>query len=305
MATFSVSPATPAGTLRHLSVVRDTEVVTPQCSEATEPAAQVISLFGDRTTPSLNGEVTGLFHRMAALPEGSRRKRIRDTIITSALPLAGRLAKKFAGRGVDTDDLVQVARLGLIKAVNGFDSSQGADFTHYAVPTICGELKRHFRDKGWSVRVPRSVQERHLLVVNARVELTQTLGHTPTSEDIATHLSLTVDEVREAVACGEAYSPTSLTAPVRGDQERAVADTLGIDDQGFDRVEAWEVLRPHLTDVDESGRHLLRLRFFEDLTQAEIADRLGVSQMQVSRLLTKTLTSLRNKIRTVHQTAVA
>ncbi|MEV6522688.1 SigB/SigF/SigG family RNA polymerase sigma factor [Longispora sp. NPDC051575] len=270
----------------------------------TRGLAPVVGLFDGRE--SLNDTLRAPLARLATMPAGPARDRLRDDVIGAALPLAGKLARRFANRGEHLDDLVQVGRLALIKAVDGFDAATGNDFTSYATPTIVGELKRHFRDKGWTVRVPRSTQEIHLRIKQATGDLTHTLGRTPTVADLAAHLEVGESDIRDGMRCAGAYAPSSLDAPVdAAGTGGGLADLLGDDDPGYDVVEARAVLRPLLERLPLRERRLLTMRFAEELTQSQIAERLNVSQMHVSRLLTQTLTRLRGWMQADESRAMA
>ncbi|GIG61386.1 hypothetical protein Lfu02_57580 [Longispora fulva] len=258
--------------------------------------AAVVPLFDGRE--SLNDTLRVPLATLATMPTGPARNRLRADVIETALPLAARLARRFANRGEHLDDLVQVARLALVKAVDGFDVDNGNDFTSYATPTILGEVKRHFRDKGWTVRVPRSTQEIHLRIKHATGELTHTLRRTPTVADLAAHLKVGEAEIRDGLRCAGAYTPASLDAPVdAAGTGGGIADLLGDTDPGYDVVEARALLAPLWETLPVRERRMLAMRFAEELTQSQIAERLGVSQMHVSRLLTQTLARLRATLR--------
>ncbi len=223
------------------------------------------------------------------------RARIRGRVIELYLPLAEYLARRFRNRGEPYDDLSQVAVVGLIKSVDGFDPSRGVEFASYAIPTIVGELKRHFRDKGWSVRVPRRLQELKLEIAKAAGELTQVLKRSPTVTDLATHLGLSQDEVLSGLDTANAYSALSLHTPVAGQESGPeVMDLLGDEDPGLQGVEDRATLRPLLHKLPERERRIIALRFFGNLTQSQIADEFGISQMHVSRLLARSLKQLRD-----------
>jgi len=199
------------------------------------------------------------------------------------MPLARSLAARYRSQTESLEDLVQVANLGLIKAVDGFDPSRGKPFTAYAVPTILGELRRHFRDHVWNLRLPRGLQELTMKVDRATAQLTEELGRYPTPAQIAESLGIGVEEVLEALTAGQARSTLSLDAP-RGDEEDSapVVETLGLDDPGYGGVEAQMAAAD--IDLDAREQQVLRLRFEQHLTQKEIGDQLGVSQMQISRI---------------------
>ncbi|MCK9924090.1 SigB/SigF/SigG family RNA polymerase sigma factor [Frankia sp. AgPm24] len=236
-----------------------------------------------------------LFVRLASLPEGdAERAALRDQLVRMHLPLVEYLARRFRNRGEPLDDLVQVATIGLIKSVDRFDPERGVEFSTYATPTIVGEIKRHFRDKGWAIRVPRRLQELKLSLTKATSELSQTLGRSPTVSEIARHLQMTEEEVLEGLESANAYSAVSLDAPDSGDDEApAVADTLGVQDESLEGVEYRESLKPLLEKLPPREKRILLLRFFGNMTQSQIATELGISQMHVSRLLARTLAQLR------------
>ena len=238
------------------------------------------------------------FAEFAALVPGDpRRERLRAELVTEHLSVAEHIARRFSGRGESYDDLVQVARVGLINAVDRFEPERGTDFLSFAVPTIMGEVRRHFRDASWSVRVPRRLKELHLQIGQASGELGQRLGRAPTPTEIAQALDLTVDEVSEGLQAGNAYYAISVDKPVNAEGESAsLADTLGEVDLGLESVENHEALQPLLRELPTRERTILLLRFFGNLTQTQIAERVGISQMHVSRLLSQTLQHLREKL---------
>jgi RNA polymerase sigma-B factor len=218
---------------------------------------------------------------------------LREELVTAHIGLAEYLARRFTNRGEPLDDLVQVASLGLLKAVDRFDPERGLEFSTYATPTIVGELKRHFRDKGWAVRVPRRVQELHLRLATVVSTLSQELGRSPTIGEIAQAASVSEEDVLEAIEAGHAYRFTSLDAPSGADEEGTLASQLGGDDQALVDSEHRVALSPLIARFPPRERTILHLRFFEGLTQSEIASRLGISQMHVSRLLARSLAQLR------------
>lgn len=221
----------------------------------------------------------------------------RERAITDLLPLARRLANRYRHSGESQDDLEQVAYLGLVKAVDRYDPERGP-LVRYAVPTILGELRRHFRDKGWGTHVPRSVQE-NLLTVSAAIDkLSTRLGHTPTTREIADETGIAVEDVIYALDAARSYTPAALDAPVSSDEPdaRPLGETLGCDDRHFELVELGEAIAPAFQTLPEREQRIVQLRFFEDLTQSEIAERLGISQMHVSRLLRRALDELRNSV---------
>jgi RNA polymerase sigma-B factor len=236
-----------------------------------------------------------LFERLTALPaDNPERARIRATLVELHLPLVEYLARRFRNRGEWLDDLTQVATIGLIKSIDRFDLERGVEFSTYATPTIVGEIKRHFRDKGWAVRVPRRLQELKLSLTKAIGELAQREGRAPTVSELAAHLQMTEEEVLEGLESANAYSTVSLDAPDSGDEDApAVADSLGMIDEALEGVEYRESLKPLLERLPPREKKILLLRFFGNMTQSQIAAELGISQMHVSRLLARTLAQLR------------
>jgi RNA polymerase sigma-B factor len=250
--------------------------------------------------PNEYADVPDMFRELATLEaESSEFQRHRDEIVERCLPLADHIARRFEGRGEPRDDLVQVARVGLVNAVVRFDVETGSDFVSFAVPTIMGEVRRHFRDNSWSVKVPRRLKELHLRLGTATAELSQRLGRAPTASELADELGMDRDEVVEGLVAGSSYNTLSIDSASGGNDEddaRAIADTLGDVDASLDRIEDQEALRPLLEALPERERMVLILRFFESMTQTQIAERIGISQMHVSRLLAKSLARLRDQL---------
>ena len=225
----------------------------------------------------------------------AQREQLREELLTGHLPLAEHIAMRYRDRGQPLDDLRQVARLGLIYAIDRFDPERG-DFVVFAVPTIMGEVRRYFRDNTWAMRVPRRVKETHLRIGSAIDALSQSLGRSPTAKEIAAELDIDPDEVTQAVIAGNAYQPSSIDAVSVGrDTEASLLDTLGEQESQFDRVEEYVAIRPLLAGLPERERRILTMRFFESMTQTQIAQRMGISQMHVSRILAKTLARLREQ----------
>jgi len=241
-------------------------------------------------------DTAALFARLAALDDGPERDGVRDELVAAWLPMAHRIAGRFRDRGESVEDLRQVAALGLVKAVDRFDPSRGA-FESYAVPTITGEVKRHFRDRMWALRVPRRVQELRNRVRVARRELTQHPGSPePTLADMAAHTGLTEEEVGAGLEALESFSTLSLDAELStGDDGYSLADTLGATDTSYDVVVDREAAKEGLRRLPERERAILYMRFFEDMTQSRIADRLGISQMHVSRLISRSCARVRDE----------
>jgi len=248
-----------------------------------------VQRVADPSPSDRNRQDTALFERY--LVDGDRRA--REELVERFMPLARQLARRYHRAEEPFDDLLQVASLGLLKAIDRFDLERGIAFSSYAVPTILGELKRHFRDRTWSVRVPRDLQELVLKVDGTVSDLGRELHRAPTVAEISQRLSVSEEDILEAMQAGGAYRATSLETP-RGDEEGdTLADSLGTDEDGFAQAEHRATLDRLLCAVGPREREVLRLRFQEDLTQAEIGERIGVSQMQVSRLIRQAVARLR------------
>jgi RNA polymerase sigma-B factor len=271
------------------------EQLSVSTDEQPEPTADAPPPTSTRTNANDRAYARTLFAELAeAEPESAERSRVRDQLVEMHLPLVEYLARRFRNRGEPLDDLIQVATIGLIKSVDRFDLERGVEFSTYATPTIVGEIKRHFRDKGWAIRVPRRLQELKLSLTKATSELSQKLGRSPTVAELATHLGMTEEEVLEGLESANAYSAVSLDAPDGGDEDApAVADTLGVEDESLEGVEYRESLKPLLDQLPPREKRILLLRFFGNMTQSQIAADLGISQMHVSRLLARTLAQLR------------
>ncbi|MGW7107906.1 SigB/SigF/SigG family RNA polymerase sigma factor [Streptomyces xanthophaeus] len=244
-----------------------------------------------------------LFRRLAELQEGSPEySYVRNTLVELNLSLVKYAARRFRSRSEPMEDIVQVGTIGLIKAINRFDPERGVEFTSFAMPTISGEIKRFFRDTSWAVKVPRRLQELRIDTAKAHDALEQGLGREPTDAELAEHLHVTSAELEEGRIAAHAYSARSLDAPVQDDGgERdalATQPSLGEEEPAYERIECLEALKPMLAALPERERTLLALRFGQELTQSEIGDRVGLSQMHVSRLLNRTLTQLRTGLLT-------
>ncbi|MDG4857502.1 RNA polymerase sigma factor SigF [Streptomyces sp. T-3] len=238
-----------------------------------------------------------MFVELRKLPDGSKEyAELRNHLVRMHLPLVEHLARRFRNRGEPLDDLTQVATIGLIKSVDRFDPERGVEFSTYATPTVVGEIKRHFRDKGWAVRVPRRLQELRLALTTATAELSQQHGRSPTVHELAEKLGISEEEVLEGLESANAYSTLSLDVPDTDDESPAVADTLGAEDEALEGVEYRESLKPLLEDLPPREKRILLLRFFGNMTQSQIAQEVGISQMHVSRLLARTLAQLREKL---------
>jgi RNA polymerase sigma-B factor len=266
-------------------------------SAPAQPAATTANIpAASSTRTQQDADALALLTLLADLPAGSPdRIRVRERLVELYLPLAEHLARRFRNRGELLDDLVQVASLALLKSVDGFDPNRGAAFTSYAIPMIVGELKRHFRDKGWDVRVPRRLQELRLEIGKVTDQLAQELGRSPTVTDLANRLEVSDEEIIEALDCSQAYRALSLHAPVAGDDNGGeLIDLLGGIDPELATVEDRAALRPALARLPEREQRIIAMRFFGNMTQSQIATEIGISQMHVSRLLTHALSVLRS-----------
>lgn len=241
-------------------------------------------------------DVTDIFRRLSTLAKESvEYRRQRDEVVERCLPLAEQIARRFANRGEPLEDLVQVARVGLVSAVNRFDVDKGAAFMTFAVPTMLGEVRRHFRDHGWSVQVPRRLKELSGQLRVVREELSQELGRAPTASEIAGHLGIDREEVVAAQVASSAYATWSTEAlrSHEGSAGGTVSDGVGCIDTNLEKVLDMLSIRPLLEALPDREQTVLLLRFFENKTQTQIAERLGISQMHVSRLLARSLRQLR------------
>jgi len=236
-------------------------------------------------------------YRDARAPESARLE-ARDGLVQLHLPLVEHCARRFRNRGEPLEDLVQVGTIGLIKSIDRFDLERGVEFSTYATPTIIGEIKRYFRDKGWAIRVPRRLQELRMQIASTTAELTQDLGRSPTPRELAASIGCTVEEIIEGIESSNAYSTLSLDAADATGDEGGVSmlDLMGLDDAELEQVEIRESIKPLLEALPPREKRILLLRFFRNKTQAEIAAEIGVSQMHVSRLLTRTLDQLRESL---------
>ncbi|MEU5597153.1 RNA polymerase sigma factor SigF [Streptomyces sp. NPDC020298] len=260
-------------------------------------AQAVPVLRGAQHDPHDRSGARAMFVELRALSNGSPEyAELRNQLVRMHLPLVEHLARRFRNRGEPLDDLTQVATIGLIKSVDRFDPDRGVEFSTYATPTVVGEIKRHFRDKGWAVRVPRRLQELRLSLTTATAELSQQHGRSPTVHELAEKLAISEEEVLEGLESANAYSTLSLDVPDTDDESPAVADTLGAEDEALEGVEYRESLKPLLEDLPPREKRILLLRFFGNMTQSQIAQEVGISQMHVSRLLARTLAQLREKL---------
>lgn len=244
-----------------------------------------------------DGELSCLLERLVEAAPGPLREDLMTQVITLTMPVAQSIAHRYRNRGVSDEDLEQIAYLGLTKAVQRWDASRAGDhFLSYAVPTIRGEVRRYFRDHGWTVRPTRALQEVQPQVIQAREELHAGLGRSPRPSEIAAHLGEPEDVIVEALTLDGCYRPTSLDIGVGADDETTLGSLLPSEDRGWGAVEARVVLAEAMRDLGERDRRILFLRFFEEHTQSQIAEELGITQMQVSRLLARILRNLRDRV---------
>lgn len=226
----------------------------------------------------------------------NRDRVARDHLVEELMPLVRSLARRYAGRGEPLEDLVQVGAIGLIKAIDRFDLERGVELSTYAVPTILGEIRRHFRDRSWGVHVPRRMKELSLRVSRVVDDLSSELGRSPTVAEIATAAEVEEEDVIEALETARAHTPTSLSIPVDASGELTLIDLLGEDEVGYEALERGSVVRTGLEELDERERRIVVLRFLHGLTQSEIAAELGISQMHVSRLLRRSLAAMHGRL---------
>jgi RNA polymerase sigma-B factor len=240
---------------------------------------------------------TALLAELHELPADSpRRRSLRDQLVEAHMPLVAYLARRFSGRNEPMNDLVQVGSIGLLKAIDRFDPGRGLEFSTYATPTILGEIKRHFRDTGWLIHVPRRAQELQTTVNTARADLSQELGRAPTVTELAERIQVDEDAVLEALDAARAYSGVPLDVLAAPGESVPEHPMLGVVDAGFEQVEQRAMLRDVIAKLPENEREILLLRFVANKTQTEIAAIVGVSQMQVSRLVARGLKRLRTSL---------
>ena len=252
--------------------------------------------MADSSRDSDYAHLTPLFVEFAGMPsDHPDRAKLRDKLVTGYLPVVQHIARRFAGRGEPVDDLEQAGTVGLLNAVDRFEPDRGIDFLSYAVPTITGEVRRHFRDRTWSMRVPRRLKDLQSSINGAVGPLSQQLGRAPRPSEIAAHLGIATEEVVEGLDAQQAYRSSSLDELVSG-ADTTLTETLGTADAELEKVEYRQTLAPLLDELPERERTILVLRFFGNMTQTQIADRVGISQMHVSRLLAQTLAILRRRM---------
>lgn len=237
-----------------------------------------------------------LLARAAEASDAAERRRLQDEVVVLNMGIARAVAARYRGKGIADDDLYQAAYVALLKASRGFDPAFGRDFLSYAIPTITGEVKRQFRDFGWMVRPPRPIQKLQSEVCAARNELTQTLGHTPRGSDVAQFLEVPVEDVVEALSADGCFTPTSLDTPLGDESGGTLGDLLADENREMNAAEARVMLAPAVQRLSARDRRVLYLRFFKQHTQAQIAEDIGVTQMQVCRILSRLLAELRGRL---------
>ena len=251
------------------------------------------------TRPERSQRTAELFDSIAAEQDAERRRDLLNEVVVLNMRVAQALAQRFTNRGVDVDDLIQVASIGLVKAAERFDPAMGKDFLSFAVPTIRGELQRHFRDAGWVVRPTRRVQETRWRIAKVESEQTQQLGHVPSAEEVRNELGITYEDYAEASSANGCFRPTSLDQPVTSEGDStSLGDLLPADEHELSASEARMALAPVVRKLSERDRQILHLRFFEDMGQREIGLAIGVTQTQVSRILDRILSDLRDGLTT-------
>ncbi|WP_217215324.1 RNA polymerase sigma factor SigF [Streptomyces sp. AC550_RSS872] len=294
---IGVSPVRPEARARERATGGTMSEHQRNAEDEATSAQSAHSVQATQHDPQDRSGARAMFVELRKLQDGSAEyAELRNRLVRMHLPLVEHLARRFRNRGEPLDDLTQVATIGLIKSVDRFDPERGVEFSTYATPTVVGEIKRHFRDKGWAVRVPRRLQELRLSLTTATAELSQQHGRSPTVHELAEKLAISEEEVLEGLESANAYSTLSLDVPDTDDESPAVADTLGAEDEALEGVEYRESLKPLLEDLPPREKRILLLRFFGNMTQSQIAQEVGISQMHVSRLLARTLAQLREKL---------
>jgi RNA polymerase sigma-B factor len=274
-------------------------VIGPAPIGAGSDADRSGDLPGDAASQAFSNraEASRLLRQLHELPDGApNRSRLRDRLVELHLPLVEHLARRFAGRNEPLPDLLQVGTIGLLKAIDRFDVERGLEFSTYATPTILGEIKRHFRDFGWLLRVPRRAQELQATIAAARADLSQELRRAPTVTELAARIDAPVDDVIEALDVARGYVGVPLTSLSPDGGDPTDNPIVGMNDEGLQLVEARAMLAPMLARLPERDRRILLLRFVDGKTQTEIAEVVGISQMQVSRLVARSLATLREQL---------
>jgi RNA polymerase sigma-B factor len=277
--------------------VTDVQETTPARGTTTTADTEWSDLDLAEVAPRDRAAVSArLLQQAARESDPLERKRLQDEVVVLHMGLARAIAARYRGRGIDDADLAQAASIALLKAARNFDPALGVEFLSYAVVTMKGEVKRQFRDFGWMVRPPRPIQKLQGDVSRAQAELTHLLGRSPRVSEVAAHLSVPEDDVVEALSADGCFTPTSLDLPVGTDGNAVLGDLLADEDQAMGEAEARIMLAPAVRALPEREREILFLRFFKQQTQAQIALEVGVTQMQVSRILARVLSTLRGQL---------
>ncbi|MGW7077943.1 RNA polymerase sigma factor SigF [Streptomyces sp. NPDC054866] len=298
MASTTSSPAPTVSYAERHTAGPDIAAAEPTATEHPLSHTDSQTHTGSRSTADLRALSNALFARLDAVEEGTpEHSYVRNSLVELNLNLVRYAAHRMRPRDESYEDVVQVGTIGLIKAINRFDLHRGVEFPTFALPTIMGEIKRFFRDTTWAVRVPRRLQELRLDLVKATTDLEQTNGHAPTTAELAEHLDLDEAEISEGLTAANGYTTASLDYPADGvDSDDTLADHVGYRDPELDKVEDLHSLKPLIAALPERERRILAMRFAADMTQSEIGAELGISQMHVSRILTRTLGRLRVKL---------
>ncbi len=272
-------------------------MVTPVSARVSDDEPQALGATAGPTARDDRKITTArLLTQAAQTADRCERRRLQDEVVVLNMGIARAVAARYRGKGIADEDLTQAAYIALLKAARGFDPTIGRDFLSYAVPTISGEVKRQFRDFGWMVRPPRPIQKLQAEVSAAMSELTQTLGHSPRVTDVAAYLEVPQEDVIEALSADGCFTPTSLDSPIGDDGTGTLGELLADDDREMDAAEARVMLAPAVRELCERDQRVLYLRFFKQQTQAQIADDIGVTQMQVCRILARVLAQLRGQL---------
>ena len=288
-----VSTAAPVISGQRTTSPATTDVGAPTAPAPAPPPAPRSAPGTAPVTESRSALSTRLLTQAASETDPVERKRLQDEVVVMHMGLARAIAARYRGRGLAEEDLAQAASMALIKAARNFDPSHGVEFLSYAVVTMKGEVKRQFRDFGWMVRPPRPIQKLQADVAKAQSELTQQLGRSPRVPEVSAYLGVSEDEVLEALSADGCFAPTSLDLPLGEDGSTVLGETLLHDDSALDEAEARVMLMPAVRTLPERERRVLFLRFFKQMSQSQIAAEIGVTQMQVSRILSRVLAQLR------------
>lgn len=278
----------------------DAPIPSQRSTASTNTSASAVQALGSEGPDAAYAHLEPVLVTFAATaPDDPHRAHLRQQLIAGYLPVAHHVARRYTGRGEPLEDLEQVGALGLLKAIDRFEPDLGHHFLSYAIPTITGEIRRHFRDRAWSIRVSRRLKDLRGPVTVAAAQLSARLGRAPRPSEIAAHLDIPAADVVDTLNAAQAYRPDSLDAPFREDPDAAgLTDTLGSTDPRFELFTTSHALAPHLAALPQRERSILIMRFYQDMTQTQIAEKIGVSQMHISRILSATLAKLRDAVDT-------